>query len=155
MRGGGLKIRLAATCIYAVLAFFILRWFYWGDSFCDEPRFQGSLLPVLRFSTVIAALYLFGTFVAGPLKQLTKGDRQLIWASPLLSALVVSLGVFSLPMGLYRGYGRFLLEGTPADMSCLFREGYGMVAVILFPFVFGVLTLISELILLRFSNRIE
>jgi len=114
-----------------------LCWFYWGNSFCDEPRFHGVLIPVLRLSLVITALYLVSGVIGDLLERLLKDHPELCWGPPLTSAMIVGIGVFSIPTVLYRGYGRFAFEGTQADLSCLFREGYAITAELLLPVILG------------------
>ena len=43
--------------------------------------------------------------------------------APLLAGAVTGAGLASIPFWIYRGYGHFLFEGTPADISCFFAEG--------------------------------
>jgi hypothetical protein len=143
------KRRLLVAATYALVAISFLCWFYWGDSFCDESRFHGVLIPVLRLSLVITALYLVSGVIGDLLERLLKDYPELSWSLPLSSAMIVGIGVFSIPTALYRGYGRFSFEGTRADVSCLFREGYAITAEVLLPVIFGGLTLIAELIVSR------
>jgi hypothetical protein len=58
-----------------------------------------------------------------------------------------------LPPLLYKGYGIFLFEGTWADVSCLFREGYGMVFPIVAAPVFAAMSFLREIIASRPLRR--
>lgn len=76
-------------------------------------------------------------------------------AAPLLAGAITSTGMAAATFWIYRGYGHFLLEGTSADISCFFIEGYGLA----FPFVVapavGLLTLIHSIFWMRTSRGIS
>ena len=46
--------------------------------------------------------------------------------APLARAVITGVGVASLPFWIYRGSGVFLFQGTWADVSCVFTEGFGL-----------------------------
>jgi hypothetical protein len=68
--------------------------------------------------------------------------------APLVSTVLALAGLASIPFWIYDS-GTFMFEGTWADVSCFFTEGYGM----MFPFVvapaLAVATLAGELVILK------
>ncbi len=72
----------------------------------------------------------------------------------MLAGTITGAGLASIPFWIYSGYGHFVLEGTWVDISCFFREGYG----IAFPFVIapalGLLTLIHGVFWLKIGKEL-
>ena len=104
----------------------------------------------LRLACTIWDLFacVVGTWVAQTLMKLRT-------AAPLLGGAIAGAGLASMTFWIYRGYGRFLFEGTWADVSCFFTEGAG----ITFPFVvapaLGFLTLLHGILWLRTSRVVS
>jgi hypothetical protein len=75
------------------------------------------------------------------------------WLAAPITALIVGFGVGYLPFWIYKGYGHFRFEGTWADVSCFFTEGYGMA----FPFVvaplLAIVSLVREFVVLRLRRE--
>jgi hypothetical protein len=70
----------------------------------------------------------------------------------VVSTLLALVGLASIPFWIY-DRGSFMFEGTWADVSCFFTEGYGM----MFPFfvapALAVATLLGELVILKASGK--
>jgi hypothetical protein len=151
MRFSGRPFRLLATMIYFAVAYATLSLYVSGSSFCSLSRTGQSRAVVtakLAFACTVWDIVatLCGFFFLRMLR------RKLAWPAVIVSTLVAGCGFASLPFWIYRGYGRFLLENTRADVSCFFTESYGM----MFPFivvpVLALATLIREWITLKIQR---
>lgn len=135
-------VRSVSVAAYFVLSFAALYWFAGRGYFCAKS----PLLSTLRLSLACSILDLFacaaGSWVA-------RNVMDLRTAAPLIAGAITGTGLASMPFWLYRGYGHWFLQGTSADVSCFFAEGYG----IAFPFVvapaLGLLTLMHGILWLR------
>lgn len=64
----------------------------------------------------------------------------------------VGLVVARLPFLIYRGYGHFRFEGTWADVSCFFTEGYGLMFPIVVAPLLALATFAQKLAFLKFTK---
>jgi hypothetical protein len=69
----------------------------------------------------------------------------------VVSTLLALVGFASIPFWIYHS-GRFIFEGTWADVSCFFTGGYGMMFPILVAPPLALAILAGELVILK-SNR--
>jgi hypothetical protein len=125
------KRDLWLTGVYFMVAYGIL-FLYTADSpFCSRPGDAGHAVITVRLALACTVW----DFVAGlcglEAFRVIRKKADLPAIAPLVSAVITASGLASIPLWLYRGYGRFLFENTWADVSCFFTEGYGF----MFPFV--------------------
>ena len=139
------KIRSASICAYFGLCFAILNLFAGSSYFCA----RGPLRFTFRLALACTIWDLFACVVGLWVGQKMLNSRA---AVPMLAGAITAAGIASIPFWIYRGYGHFHFEGTLADVSCYFAEGYGMA----FPFVvapiLGLLTLLHGILWLRASK---
>src|SRR5579859_575698 len=137
-------IRSISIGAYLVLAFAVLFWLAGNSYFCAR-----SPLSTFRLSLACCVWDLFACAAGSWVAQKVTHLRTV---APLIACLITGTGLASIPFWLYRGYGHWLLEGTPTGVSCVFAEGYGMV----FPFVvapaLGLPTLMHSILWLRTSK---
>lgn len=115
--------RIVAAAVFGLLLYLGLCWLYSKDTFCNNrvgrPVFALAVT-IMLFDLVVSLLATLG-YCGG------ESIRVERWLLALISAILMVAFAGFLPGLLYKGYGHFILEGTIADTSCLFREGYGMV----------------------------
>ena len=153
-------VRSIMNGLYLLGAYIFLKWFYSGNPLCGEIGRPSLSLSVVRLTLLIALLDVVASQVA--LLLLGRRCRAPMgrdWVCALAAAGLVGTVLILSPEWIYKGSGVFRLEGTVADVSCLFEEGYGMV----FPFtvapLFAALTLAREflsgwLIRSQFSEQV-
>lgn len=137
------KIILSASiAAHFGLSFALLYWFAGDSSFCARSSLRSTFTLSLACTIWDLLACTIGSLIAQRIMKLRT-------AAPLLAAATSGAGLASMPFWIYRGYGHFLFEGTPMNVSCYFTEGYGLA----FPFVIapalGLLTLIHSTILMR------
>lgn len=139
-------IRLGSIGAYFIVSFAVLYWFGGKSYFCGRRGF----LSTFRLSLACTMWDLFactaGLFVSQRILNLRT-------AAPLSAAVISGTGLASIPFWLFRGYGHYLFEGTPIDVSCFFVEENGLA----FPFVvapaLGLLSLAHGILWLRSYNE--
>jgi hypothetical protein len=147
MTAGKTRIRMAVTLAYFIVCFAGLFYYTYGSFFCSRPGESGHLAQTLHLTVACTAWDVFagicGALIAK--KSATPG------LAPAVSTLLALVGFASMPFWIY-GSGRFMFEGSWADVSCFFTEGYGM----MFPFLvapaLAVATLAGEVIILKASS---
>lgn len=107
---------------YFVLSFAVLYWFAEGAISAPEVL---SLVLSDSPSHVRSGICSRARQVHG-LRRRRWGLRT---ASPLIAGAITGAGLASIPFWLYRGYGHWFLQGTSADISCFFAEGYGILSI--------------------------
>lgn len=141
--------RCALVGAYFAVAFGVLYWYAGDGYFCART---GPMRSTLRLA-VACTLWDLAACSAG--SWLALKIMKLRTAAPLLAGALMAGGLVSAPFWIYRGYGHFLFEGTWADVSCFFTEGYGMA----FPFVvapaLAILSLVHCAVLLRISKELS
>jgi len=120
MRVGNAQRRLLSSVAYFAVASAIL-YFYADPYFCSPSRIGQSRFLVSAKLSLACTVW---NLVAGWFSW--TAFRQGRWLPALASALIAGAGFASVPFWIYRGYGVFLFENTPADVSCFFTEGSGM-----------------------------
>jgi hypothetical protein len=143
--------RFVIGAAYALSSYLVLRWFYGGDTFCHGRA--GALPAVVSLTISIAlfdlALSLLAFFAYGESGS-TKVER---WMLALICGVVMCGVLGFLPGLLYKGYGVFRLEGTEFDVSCLFREGFGIAFPIVVAPAIAALSFTREIIMGRWLER--
>ena len=139
--------RLMLVIAYALVAFAFLNWLYAGDSFCGDSHRPSVLLASLRFTLLATSLDFLSSLLVGLLRRRDGTWLKLVWLRSLLTALAVGLLLYFAQDFLFEGYGVFRFEGTPADVSCLLTEGYGMVYPIIVVPAFALLSFGREMLL--------
>jgi len=144
-------LRLLLSCIYAFVAFAILRWFYAGDSFCTRPG--GINLSAFKLAFSITILDRLASWLGMLLGHGSKVFDRPVWIRALSAAVIVGTILFFSPNWIYQAYRVFRFYGTPADVTCLFEEGYGMVFPVTVAPLFALLTFARELLQDWLSRR--
>jgi len=121
------QVRILGTTAYFVLCFGGLFYYTYRSFFCSGPGGSAHLAQTLRLSIAFTAW----ESLAGACGALVARSTARRWLWPPVSASIALLGFASTPFWIYQGFGTFLFEGTWADVSCFFTEGYGF----MFPFV--------------------
>jgi hypothetical protein len=129
--------RFVIGAAYALSSYLVLRWFYGGDPFCHE---RSGAWPAVVSVTV----RIYGE------ARSTKVER---WMLALIGGVVICGVLVFLPGLLYKGYGVFRFEGTEFDVSCLFREGFGIAFPIVVAPAIAALSFIREIIMGRWLER--
>ena len=141
------KVRIAVTLGYFVICFAVLFYYTSGSSFCGRPGEPGHTAQTLHLS-VACTLWAILVSVCGAFIAKRSGIRGL---APLASAVLALAGFASIPFWIYDS-GRFMFEGTWADVSCFFTEGSGMMFPIIIAPVLAVATLAGELVILKATS---
>jgi hypothetical protein len=115
-------IRAALTASYFVVSVAILSWFTSGDTFCSSASGQSRLIVVARLAIACTLWDLGSGLLASMISKMT--GLQIF--APLLRAAAAGIGIASVPLWIYRGYGVFWFQGTWADVHCVFSEGFGI-----------------------------
>ena len=139
--------------IYFVIAYVVLFFFFRDDPFCARPGARNYLLVACGLALALASYDFAVSLVVATVLNGAARILRMRWLGPPVIALVVGLGVGYLPFWIYKGYGHFRFEGTWADASCFFTEGYGLT----FPFVlaplFALLSLTREISMLQLRRE--
>jgi hypothetical protein len=138
---------------YFAVAFIVLLYFSFDDSFCARPGARNYWIMNGQLALALAAYSFIVTFGVAAVLSISApklGRIRRIRAG--ISALVVGLGVAFIPFWIYRGYGHFRFEGTWADVSCYFTEGFGL----MFPFtvapLLAIATYVQEIAILKLQR---
>ena len=137
-----LIIRSASIAAYFAFSFAVLYWFAGDSYFCAKSPLRTTVRLSLACTIWDFFACVAGSWVAQKLMKLRT-------ALPLLAAAITSAGLASIPFWIYRGYGHFLLEGTWADVTCFFAEGYGLAFIFVVAPALGLLTLLHGVLWLR------
>jgi len=147
------RVRLGLAVLYFIACFGILFFYTSGSSFCSRPNGPSRAMATLRLAFACTAWDAFasvcGVLSAAAIKKST--GRSTI--SRLVSTLIAGLGFASIPFWIYQGYGTFLFEGTWADVSCFFTEGYGMMFPFLVAPILAAATLLREWFIAGIQRR--
>lgn len=147
MRKGQAGRRIVIAIAYGLLSF---AWLYWldGDNTLCAGK-AGAAHAVLRLSigvTLFDLVLSMATVFVYSKKGSSDVER---WMLALISSIVMIGVLIFLPGLLYRGHGVDWFEGTWADVSCLFREGFGMSFPILEAPIFAAMSFLREIIASR------
>lgn len=140
-----LVIRSVSVAAYFVLSAAALYWFAGDSYFCAK----NPLLSTLRLSLACSILDLFACAAGSWVAQKVMDLRT---AAPLIAGAITGTALASMPFWLFRGYGHWFLQGTSADVSCFFAEGYGIAFLFVIAPALGLLTLVHSILWLRTSN---
>src|SRR6266851_7445964 len=125
MTGGEKKVRVAVTIGYFAICFAVLFYYTYGSFFCSRPRESGHAAQTLHL-TIACTLWEVLVSICAAFAAKKFAVRGL---APAVSMVLALVGFASIPFWIYDS-GRFMFEGTWADVSCFFTEGFGM----MFPF---------------------
>jgi hypothetical protein len=142
-----MKIRAAVTFGYFIICFTGLFYYTFEDTFCSRPREAGHAAQTLNL-TIACTLWEAFVSMCGWLIANRTGIRGL---AALVSTVLALAGFVSVPFWIYDS-GRFLLQGTSADVSCFFTEGYGMAFPLFVAPALALATLAGELVMLKTSD---
>jgi hypothetical protein len=141
------RVRLAVTTGYFAISFAVLFYYTYGSFFCSRPGESGHVAQTLHLTIAVtlweALVSVFGAFAAKKC-----GVRGL---GLVLSTALALVGFASIPFWIYDS-GRFMFEGTWADVSCFFTEGYGMMFPIFVAPGLAAATLAGEFVILKFNG---
>jgi hypothetical protein len=136
--------RIVVAIAYGLFSFVILYWLDGGNILCHGKTGVG--VAVLRLAigiTVFDLTVSLAVILAYSKKGSSDAER---WMLALLSGIVMIAVLIFLPGLLYKGDGAFWFEGTWADVSCLFREGYGITFPIVVAPIFAAMSFVREII---------
>ena len=141
------KARTAVTIGYFIICFAGLFYYTSGDYFCSRPGESGHAAQTLNL-TIACTLWEAFVSMCGWSIAKRAGMRSL---AALVSTVLALAGFVSIPFWTY-DRGRFMLEGTWADVSCFFTEGYGMTFPLLVAPALALATLAAELLMLKVTD---
>lgn len=139
------RARFAVTVAYFVVCFGGLFYYAHGSYFCSRQGRTQHFIQTLRLAVGCTAWSLL-VGVCGQVLGRRPRWRRL---GPPVSALLAYLGFASITLWIYRGFGQFLFEGTWADVSCFFTEGYGSMFPIVVAPALALATFLGELVILK------
>jgi hypothetical protein len=142
-----IRVRLFVTIGYFVVCFALLFYYTSGNPFCSRPGEYGHLAQTLHLTIAFTLWEVLVSLCGAFAVKLFRVRR----AAPLVSTALALIGVASIPFWIYDS-GRFMFEGTSADVSCFFTEGYGMMFPLVVAPALALLTLAGELIILRLNR---
>ena len=138
------RVRAVVTIGYFVTCFAVLYYYTSGSLFCSRPGESGHTAQTLHL-TVACTLWEVLVSICGALVAKQFDVRGV---APVVSAVLALIGFASIPFWIY-GTGRFVFEGTTADVSCFFTEGYGSMFPLVVAPALALATLAGELIILK------
>jgi len=148
MTAGEKRVRATVTGVYFIVCFAGLFYYTYGSSFCSRPRGPSQAAQTLRL-TVACTVWEVLASICGAFAAKKSALRGL---APVVSTLLVLIGFTSIPFWIY-DKGRFMFEGTWADVSCFFTEGYGIMWVFFVAPALAAATLLGELVILKASGN--
>ena len=141
------KARSVVAIGYFVTCFALLFYYTNGSPFCSRPGESGHLAQTLRLAIVCTVWeVLVSTCGALLAKQF-----DVRGVAPVVATALALIGFASIPFWIY-DTGRFMSEGTWADVSCFFTEGYSMMFPLVVAPILAIATLAGELIILRLNR---
>lgn len=132
-----------------MICFAVLFYYTYGSFFCARPGEPGHTAQTLHLSAA-CTLWAVLASICGAFVAKRFGIRGL---APLVSTVLALGGLASIPFWIY-DRGRFMFEGTWADVSCFFTEGFGMMFPIIIAPALALTTLVGELVILK-ATRIR
>ena len=142
------RVCIAVTAAYFIVCFGGLFYYTYDSYFCSRPGGPTHLAQTFRL-TIACTVWGFFAGVCGKFAAKKTAKR---WLAAAVAALLALIGFASIPFWLYRGFPEgFLLEGTWADVSCFFAEGYGFMFPIFVAPALALATFLGELIILKAS----
>ena len=142
------RVRAVVTIGYFVTCFAVLFYYTYGSLFCSRPGEFGHTAQTLHL-TIACTLWELLVSICGALAAKQFDVRGV---APVVSTVLALIGFASIPFWIYDS-GRFMSEGTWADVSCFFTEGYAMAFPIVVAPVLALTTLIGELIILKLTGH--
>jgi hypothetical protein len=142
------RVRATVTGAYFIVCFAGLFYYTYGSFFCSPPRGAGHAVETLRLAVVCTVWEVLAS-ICGAFAAKTSRVR---WVAPAVSTFLAVVGFVSLPFVIY-DHGRFLSEGTWADVTCFFNEGYGIMFPLAVAPALAVATLVSEFVVLKASGH--
>jgi hypothetical protein len=139
MNSRTLWTRVALTAFYFAATFCYLYYFSRGETSCQDVN--GYPVETIRLAIGCTAWSLFASLCAAIALHRLNIPKS---AAGFISFAVALVGFISIPYWIYLGYGHFRFENTSADVSCFFREGFGIVFPIIVAPVLAGLTLLCE-----------
>jgi hypothetical protein len=141
------KLRAAVTIGYFGVCFAGLFYYTYGSFFCSRPGESGHTAQALHLS-IACTLWEVLVSICGALAAKLFDVRGV---APVVSTVLALGGFASIPFWIYDN-GRFVSEGTWADMSCFFTEGYGMMFPLIVAPALALATLVGELMILELKH---
>lgn len=140
------KVRAAVTIGFFAISFVALFYYTYGSFFCSRPGASSHVAQTLRL-TIACTLWEVFVSIGGAFVGKKCDARRL---APVLSTALALMGFASIPSWIYKG-GRFMFEGTWADVSCFFTEGYGMMFPVFVAPILAAATLAGEFVILKLN----
>jgi hypothetical protein len=148
MTVGEKRVRVAVTVGYFAVCVVVLFYYTRGSFFCSRPGESGHAVQTLHLA-VACTLWEVLVSMCGAFAAKKYGVSGL---AVVISTVLALVGLASIPFWIYDS-ARFMFEGTWADVSCFFTEGYGM----MFPFfvapILAAATLVGEIVILKANDE--
>jgi hypothetical protein len=141
------KVRAAVTIGFFAISFVVLFYYTYGSFFCSRPGESGHAAQTLHL-TIACTLWEVLVSICGAFVAKKCGARGL---APVLSTTLALLGFASIPFWIYDS-GTFMFEGTWADVSCFFTQGFGMMFPIIVAPILAAATLAGEFVILKLNG---
>ena len=148
MTAGEKRVRATVTGAYSIVCFSGLFYYTYGSFFCSRPGGASHVVQTLRLAVACTVWELLAS-VCGAFAAKKSALRGL---APVVSTLLAFAGFVSITFWIYDS-GRFVFEGTWADVSCFFTEGYGMMFPLVVAPALAVATLVGELVILKARGK--
>lgn len=132
------------TGAYFIVCFSGLFYYTNGSFFCSRPGGASHVAQTLHLAGACTIWELFAS-ICGAFASKKSPLRGI---APMVSTLLAFFGFASITFWIYDG-GRFVFEGTWADVSCFFTEGYGMMFPLVVAPALAVVTMVGELVILK------
>jgi len=137
--------RVLRSVLYFGISDLVLLWYASDDSFCGHTRFAVAAKLAIAF-TLWDLCSSIGVEVVVRLRDVTPK------LAPLLTAFITGIGIAFVPFWIYRGHGAFRFEGTWANVSCVFAEGFGIAFFFVVAPALAFVSLVLGWLALRFNR---
>lgn len=145
-----LRIRIGLEAAYFIVACGILSLFTYGSYFCSAARTgQSHVLVTARLAIACTVWDAFAGACGAMVMAVTNPPWRGL--ALLVATVVAGVGFGSISSWIYNN-GRFLFEGTWADVSCFFTEGYGLMFLIVVAPTLSAATLMREWLVIKMQT---
>jgi hypothetical protein len=141
------KVRAVVAVGYFSTCFALLFYYTYSSLFCSRPGESGHLAQTLHLAIACTVWEVLVSTCGALLAK--KFDVRGV--APVVATALALIGFASIPFWIY-DTGRFMFEGTWADVSCFFTEGYSMTFPLVVAPILALATLAGELVILRLNR---
>lgn len=142
------KVRIGVALGYFVICLTGLFYYTYGSVFCSRPGGPSHAAQTLRLTMACTVWYGLVS-ICGAIVAKKTGLRGI---APVVGTVLALMGFVSIPFWIYDS-GRFIFEGTWADVSCFFTEGYGMMFPIVVAPLLALAALLGELVIMKANGN--